>query len=224
MPKDRCVSLNDPPSNPQGLYPPMVEAAVRLAAQGHYHQFRKRNHGGETARHPGNPLPDDHIPYITHLMGTVTILARLGARDEVLAAAALHDYLEDVPDPDGRRRIVEKTNTEVLDLVLAVTEDKRPELGRGETWRVRKREKLDTVASMASDAVLIKAADALHNLLSLEIDLDEASDRQAVWGRFNAPEDQQLWYFRSTLEAVARRLGDHPLVTQLSGVVNRLGA
>ncbi len=35
-------------------------------------------------------------------MGTMTILARLGAPDEVLAAAALHDYLEDVPDPDGR--------------------------------------------------------------------------------------------------------------------------
>lgn len=202
----------------------MVEAAVRLAAQGHYYQFRKRDHGGATSQQPGKPLPEDHIPYITHLMGTVTILARIGARDEVLAAAALHDYLEDVPDPDGRRRIVEKTNTEVLDLVLAVTEDKRPEFGPGETWRVRKLEKLETVTSMPLDAVLIKAADALHNFLSLEIDLGEASDPQAVWDRFNAPRKQQLWYFRSTLEAVAQRLGDHPLVTELDGVVRRLGA
>jgi (p)ppGpp synthase/HD superfamily hydrolase len=202
----------------------MVEAAVRLAARGHYHQFRKRDRQGQTPLPPGNPLPEDHIPYITHLMGTVAILARVGARDEVLAAAVLHDYLEDVPDPDGRARIVEKTNTQVLDLVLAVTEDKRPGLNRGETWHIRKKENLDTVASMPSDAALIKAADALHNLLSLEIDLAEAPDPQAVWGRFNAPKEHQLWYFKSTLDAVARRLGDHPIVTELEGVVDRLGA
>ena len=218
------MSFNDSPSTRYGLYSPIVEAAVRLAARGHYHQFRKRDHGGETARRPDNPLPDDHIPYITHLMGTVAILARLGARDEVLAAAALHDYLEDVPDPDGHERILDRTNQDVLDLVRAVTEDKRPGLERGETWQVRKREKLDTVATMPLEAVLIKAADTLHNLLSLEIDLADAADRRAVWNRFNAPEEEQLWYFRSTLDAVAERLGNHPLVTELEGVVHRLGA
>jgi (p)ppGpp synthase/HD superfamily hydrolase len=202
----------------------MVEAAVRLAAQGHYHQFRKRDGGDETSHDPGRPLPRDHIPYITHLMGTVTILARLGAKDEILAAAALHDYLEDVPDPEGRQRIVETTNSEVLDLVLSVTEDKRPERGRGETWQLRKIEQLETVASMPLDAVLIKAADSLHNLLSLEIDLEQAPDRQAVWDRFNAPEERQLWYFRSTLDAVEQRLGEHPIVAELEGVVRRLGA
>ncbi len=202
----------------------MIEAAVRLAAQGHYHQFRKRDHPAEAPATPGNPLPEDHIPYITHLMGTMTILARLGVADEVLAAAALHDYLEDVPDPDGRRRIREATNERVLELVDAVTEDKRPGLGRGETWELRKREKLLAVDSMSRNAVLIKGADVLHNLLTLEIDLRESSDRQAVWGRFNAPQDLQIWYFTSNLEAIRRRLGDHPLVTELAAAVDRLRA
>ena len=49
-----------------------------------------RHYGGIQTRaivlaSPNNPLPDDHIPYITHLMGTMTILARLGATDEILA-------------------------------------------------------------------------------------------------------------------------------------------
>ncbi len=202
----------------------MIEAAVRLAAQGHYPQFRKRDNPTNPPALPGSPLPDDHIPYITHLMGTMTILARLGATDDMLAAAALHDYLEDVPDPDGRRRIRETTNDMVLELVLAVTEDKRPGLGRGETWELRKREKLAAVDSMPLDAVLIKAADVLHNLLSLEIDLSESSDRQAVWGRFNAPKEQQIWYFTATLEAMRRRLGTHPLVVELAAVVNHLRA
>lgn len=197
----------------------MVEAAVRLAARGHYHQFRKRDNTEEAPEPSRNPLPEDHIPYITHLMGTVAILARLDAADEVLAAAALHDYLEDVPDLDGRERIAEATNPRVLDLVLAVTEDKRPELDRDATWKLRKSEQLRRIESMPHEAVLIKGADVLHNLISLAIDLEQADDPESVWGRFNAPRAQQFWYFSGTLDAVSNRLGDHPLVTELSRVV-----
>ena len=213
---------DDLPSPPPNLYSAMVEAALRLAARGHYHQFRKRGLGGAAPPTPEDPLPDDHIPYITHLMGTVTILARLDAPDEVLAAAALHDYLEDVPDPHGRRRIVDATNTEVLELVLAVTENKRPELGRGESWELRKREQLADIGTMPREAVLIKGADALHNLQSLVVDLDRADDPDRVWDRFNAPREQQEWYFSATLDAVTHRLGRHPLVDELARVINRI--
>lgn len=216
--------MNSDQSHPgrRTLYSPMVEGALRLAARGHYHQFRKRDHVGEAPAATTNPLPGDHIPYITHLMATVTILARLGAGDEVLAAAALHDYLEDVPDPDGRRHIIETTNDKVLELVLAVTENKRPELGRDETWELRKREQLAGIETMPRDAVLIKGADALHNLLSLAVDLADADDPAVVWDRFNAPRKQQSWYFSSTLDAISRRLGEHPLVDELAAAVDRL--
>lgn len=204
------------------LYSPMIEAAVRLAAQGHYHQFRKRDRTGDAPMSTGVPLPDDHIPYITHLMGTMTILARHGAPDEVLAAAALHDYLEDVPDPNGRERIRRITNDEVLELVLAVTEDKRSDRSRDETWELRKQEQIADIESMPRDAVLIKSADMLHNLLSLEFDLSEASDPQLVWGRFNAPKEKQLWYFSSVLDAIRLRLGDHQLTSELAEVIRLL--
>jgi (p)ppGpp synthase/HD superfamily hydrolase len=200
----------------------MIEAAVCLAAQGHYHQFRKRDRAADASSSPGVPLPEDHIPYITHLMGTMTILARFGASDEVLAAAALHDYLEDVPNPEGPERIREITNDEVLDLVLAVTEDKRPDRSRGETWELRKQEQIAEIDTMPRDAVLIKGADVLHNLLSLDFDLSEASDPQLVWGRFNAPKEKQLWYFSSVLDAVRRRLGDHRLTSELAEVIRVL--
>jgi (p)ppGpp synthase/HD superfamily hydrolase len=152
----------------------------------------------------------------------MTILARFGASDEVLAAAALHDYLEDVPDPDGAQRIREITSDEVLDLVLAVTEDKRPGRRREETWELRKQEQIAEIESMSRDAVLIKGADVLHNLMSLDFDLNEASDPQLVWNRFNAPRDQQLWYFSSTLDAIRQRLGEHPLTWELAEIVRRL--
>lgn len=203
----------------------MLEAAARLAAQGHYGHFRKGETGGAgCCAGSGDPLPPGCVPYVTHLMGTMGILARVGAADEVLAAALLHDYLEDVPDPEGAETIRQTVGRGVLELVLAVTEEKRPELDGSETWGTRKSEQIERISAMPEGAVLVKAADLLHNLLCLLLDLEAAGDEAAVWLRLNAGPDRQLWYFRSGLEAARRRLGAHPLLDELEHAVGRLDA
>jgi (p)ppGpp synthase/HD superfamily hydrolase len=199
----------------------MLEAAVRLAARGHYHQFRKHSTEDEGSSPTGDFLPD-RIPYIAHLMGTMCILARVGVRDEVLAAAILHDYLEDVPDPDGRESIRSTLGDEVLSLVVQVTEQKRREFDETDTWDIRKQEQLDHLEQMPEEAVLIKAADVLHNMLALLADLEAAEDTTSVWRPFNAGPERQLWYFSSVVDAVAQRLGDHPLVKDLEKAIGRL--
>lgn len=211
MPDERCPGST---AGSGGLFSPLLEAAIRLAARGHYHQFRKTN---DEPTGPGtdSKLFPDRVPYIAHLMGTVCILARLGVRDEVLAAAALHDYLEDVPDPDGRESIRSALGKDVLRLVEAVTEDKRRGSDLAGTWEVRKLEQVDQVAHMPEEAVLIKAADVLHNMQSLLSDLAAADDSSAVWEPFNAGPDRQLWYFEALTTAVKRRLGAHPLTRDL---------
>ena len=217
--------MPDPPPNresfPGGLFPPLLEAAVRLAARGHYNQFRKSVEDPAGDNPSGSFLPD-RVPYITHLTGTMCILARLGVRDEILAAAVLHDYLEDVPDPDGRETIGTVLGDEVLSLVLEVTEDKRRDLDETDTWEIRKREQLEHLARMTEDAVLIKAADVLHNVLSLALDLDAARDADTVLDHFNAGPEKQLWYFESVAAAVEGRLGDHVLSRELNTAVTRL--
>lgn len=150
------------------------------------------------------------------------ILARLGARDEVLAAALLHDYLEDVPDPNGDESIRSAVGDEVLDLVRAVTELKRPEVDDSESWEERKNNQIASVETMPDDAVLIKAADLLHNLHSLLTDLAASDRQQTVWDRLNAGKDRQLWHFESVLEAVRDRIGEHELVIELEHAVERL--
>ena len=199
----------------------MLEAAVRLAARGHYHQFRKHSTNEEDGNPSGDFLPD-RVPYIAHLMGTMCILARIGVPDEVLAAAILHDYLEDVPDPDGRESIRATLGEEVLSLVLEVTEHKRREFDEADTWDIRKQEQLNHLEQMPREAVLIKAADVLHNLYSLLADLEAAADPASVWQPFNAGPKRQLWYFTGVVDAVERRLGDHPLVKDLRTAVDRL--
>lgn len=209
----------DPAEPASGLYSPLLEAAARLAARGHYHQFRKRPRTGDCPR-PGVPLPPDCVPYVTHLMGSLCILARTGAADEVLAAALLHDYLEDVPDPAGQASIREATGERVLELVLAVTEDKRRHLAESDSWEERKREQIVHLAEIPVEAVMVKTADLLHNILSLLEDLAAGDDRSTVWSRFNAGPDRQLWYFRAVAAAVRRRLGRHVLVDELDRAVD----
>ena len=215
------MSLESNDKDPGILFSPMLEAAVRLAARGHYHQFRKHSAEDESGSPSGDFLPD-RIPYIAHLMGTMCILARVGVRDEVLAAAILHDYLEDVPDPDGRESIRVALGDEVLSLVLEVTEHKRRDVDESDTWLIRKREQLEHIEQMPEEAVLIKAADVLHNMLALLGDLDAAEDPASVWQPFNAGPDRQLWYFSSVVNAVAQRLGGHSLVRELQQATNRL--
>lgn len=198
---------------------------MRLAARGHYHQFRKGSGENEHCGPPRvDPLPPGCVPYVTHLMGTACILARLGASDTVLAAALLHDYLEDVPSEDAAEQIRTAAGPRVLELVLAVTEDKRRERDAAETWEERKREQIAKVARIPADAVLIKAADALHNLLSLQADLDQADEPQAVWQRLNSEAPRQIWYFTALALAIRARLQDHPLVQELDWAVGRLQA
>ena len=62
------------------LFSPLLEAAVRLATRGHYHQFRKLGTSEDSNSPSGDFLPD-RVPYVAHLMGTMCILARLGVRD-----------------------------------------------------------------------------------------------------------------------------------------------
>jgi len=155
-------------------------------------------------------------------MGTMCILARIGVSDEVLAASILHDYLEDVPDPDGRENIRANLGDKVLSLVLEVTEHKRRDLDQEATWEVRKQEQLDHLVSMPRDAVLIKAADVLHNMQSLLADLGAADDPESVWESFNAGPERQLWYFTSVIAAVKQRIGEHLLLRDLDQAITSL--
>ncbi len=204
------------------LFSPLLEAAVRLAARGHYHQFRKHNIDELDDGFLNRPFFPDRVPYITHLMGTMCILARIGVRDEVLAASIVHDYLEDVPDPDGRESIRTNLGEEVLSLVIEVTEHKRHDLDQEATWEVRKQEQLDHLARMPRDAVLIKAADVLHNMQSLLADLGATDEPETVWENFNAGPLRQLWYFTSVIEAVTQRLGEHLLLRDLDQAITSL--
>ena len=174
------------------LYSSLVEKAMRFAAVAHEAQLRKGT----------------DIPYITHLAGVALILTRDGfGDDEVLAAALLHDAVEDAGIATGE--IERLFGPRVAHLVTAVSEVKRDDTGASLPWRQRKEEHLSRLGASPVEARAITLADKLHNLGTLVDDL--ASERTA-WERFRSTPSELIWYH----DAVIETAGDAPRLARLA--------
>src|SRR5271166_4925328 len=129
--------------------PWMVRRAYEIATERHRDQLRK---SGE--------------PYLSHLLEVTHILADMRMDATTLTAALLHDVVEDTEFPISR--IEERFGPEVAQLVAGVTKIGRlsmvaPENRQAET--VRK-----MILAMVHDVrvVLVKLADRLHNMRTLQ--------------------------------------------------------
>ncbi len=159
----------------------MVERALRLAAIAHHDQTRK---GTE-------------VPYITHPFAVTLILQRHGfTAPDLLAAALLHDVLEDTPVTV--RELADQFPDVVIQLVAALSEVKYDASGNKRPWRVRKEEHLDRLRTGSWEARALTLADKLHNLGGMLFDLDNGMDD--IWSRFNASREEVLWYHHGVLD------------------------
>jgi (p)ppGpp synthase/HD superfamily hydrolase len=159
------------------------------------------------------------IPYIAHVIGVASIALEYGATETQAIAALLHDTLEDAPRALGagavRREIRERFGDEVLAIVEHCTDtDEQPK----PPWRARKSRYLERLAHAPADALLVSAADKLHNLRALLRDFRMVGDE--LWRRFNpeAGRAGTVGYHRALVDTFARRLGN-PIVGELERVL-----
>ncbi|WP_442951302.1 RelA/SpoT family protein [Paenarthrobacter sp. Z7-10] len=114
-------------------------------------------------------------PYITHPVAVATILAELGMTGTTLAAALLHDTVEDTPYKLEELRA--EFGSEVAMLVDGVTKLDKVSFGEAaQSETVRK-----MVVAMAKDirVLVIKLADRLHNARTWRFVSAESSGRKA---------------------------------------------
>lgn len=155
------------------------------------------------------------VPYLTHLLSVMVIVAEHGGDEEQMLAALLHDYLEDIEgatEAEIRERFGERVARWVVALSDTTVHPKPP-------WEERKRRYLAALASEPAELKLVSAADKLHNARTLV--RDYALVGEALWERFTASREQTLWYYRSVVAA----LGDgwsHPLLAELDETVREL--
>jgi (p)ppGpp synthase/HD superfamily hydrolase len=159
------------------------------------------------------------IPYISHLLGVASIALEHGADEDVAIAALLHDASED----QGGKKTLELIHQEFGDRVARIVEecsdtDEVPK----PAWRKRKKRYIAGIPNASADALLVSAADKLHNARSILMDLRTHGD--AVWSRFNADKQNILWYYRGLVGAYEKTgRVSAPLLTELSVTVDEIG-
>lgn len=109
-------------------------------------------------------------PYHLHVLRVAELVSSKTQDHEVLAAACLHDVLEDVEpnNPEfGRGRILEEFGPRVLDLVIELTDVYTKENHPDKNRKTRKELEAQRLALVSEDAKLIKRADLHDNNLSI---------------------------------------------------------
>ena len=145
--------------------------------------------------HDGMRRKKSQSPYILHPMEAAVIVGSMTDDQNMIAAAVLHDVVEDADITI--EEIEARFGKRVRELVQSETEDKRADLPPAETWRIRKEESLEVLKNTEDlDVLMVWLGDKLANMRSIYRDFKVEGVQ--MWQRFNQTDvSQQAWYYRS---------------------------
>ena len=157
----------------------MLSRAIAFAADKHKLQVRKGT----------------SVPYIVHPMETASIAATMSDDACVIAAAVLHDVLEDCENVT--QDDIENTfGAHVADLVAAETTVK----DENTSWKEAKQQTIDRLVIADEEQLMVALADKLSNIRAIKRDYDVMGAK--VFERFNVTDKKQhAWYYRSLRDA-----------------------
>jgi (p)ppGpp synthase/HD superfamily hydrolase len=185
--------------------------ALQFAFERHRFHFRKGS----------------RVPYFSHLMSVCALVLEHGGSEDQAIAALLHDAVEDAAKgqgPEVLRAIGDQFGEAVRSMVEACSDSLNGEGGK-RPWRERKLAYVGGLGKpekKSDDALLVTAADKIHNALSIARDLRAYGPE--FWGTFSACEHDLLWYYTAVEAAIAKRLGEHTVVDALHRAVAELVA
>ena len=160
----------------------LLDRAIVFAVQAH-HNTERRGKG---------------FPYIVHPMEAVEIVATITSDQELLAAAALHDTIEDTDVTVEQIR--EAFGERVAELVHAESDQLNGEVFTGganesETWHQRKQAAIDRLAAASHDAKIVAMGDKLSNMRAIWRDYQTKGDE--LWNIFHVKDKtSHEWHYR----------------------------
>ena len=170
--------------------------------------------------HSGTERRGKGFPYVIHPMEAMAIGATITPDPELLAAAALHDTVEDTDITLDvlRAEFGERVAKLVADESDVFTEGKSEE----ETWHQRKKAAIDRLARAPHDAKIVALGDKLSNMRAIA--RDYAAQGDALWNIFHAkdPKDHE-WHYRGLADAL-RELQDTPAFQEFEQLINQVFA
>lgn len=182
---------------------PLFERAAIFAAMAHCGTTRKGN----------------RIPYLAHPMEAAAIVAEMTEDQELIAAAMLHDVVEDTEVTLAE--IQEYFGERIAFYVGGESEDKRRDLPPEQTWLIRKQETIRFLKEKADKGVkMLALADKLSNMRSIARDVQSIGDE--LWDRFHEKEKSMHgWMYRQIAEALLE-LRDYPAWKEYDWLIRKV--
>lgn len=172
-----------------------------------------------TKAHSGAKRKGTNVPYIVHPIEAAAIVSAITDDQEIIAAAVLHDVLEDTDATEDD--LYARFGTRITELVMNESEDKRRNLPAALTWKTRKQETITFLETKASrEAKMLALADKLANLRAIHRDQCIIGDK--IWERFNEKDkNMHAWMYRSIAKAL-EELKDHPTWQEYNRLVDEV--
>ncbi len=166
----------------------LLDRAIIFAVQAH-HNTERRGKG---------------FPYIVHPMEAVEIVATITPDQELLAAAALHDTIEDTDVTVEQLR--ELFGERIADLVHAESDQFTEGVSEEDSWHDRKQAAIDRLAAAPRDAKIVALGDKLSNMRAIWRDYQVKGDE--LWKIFHVTDKaSHEWHYRG-LAASLSELND----------------
>lgn len=182
----------------------LLDRAIVFAVQAH-HNTERRGKG---------------FPYIVHPMEAVEIVATITPDQELLAAAALHDTIEDteVTVEDIHREFGDR----VAELVHAESDQFTDGISEEDSWHDRKQAAIDRLAAASREAKIVAMGDKLSNMRAIWRDYQVQGDE--LWKIFHVKDKaSHEWHYRG-LAASLSELSDTFAYKEFVRLINEVFA
>ena len=154
--------------------------------------------------HAGTERRGKGFPYIVHPMEAMEIVATITPDQELLAAAALHDTVEDTDVTVEEIRA--QFGDRIASLVAAESDEMPEGVSEEDSWHARKKAAIDRLAAASHDAKIVALGDKLSNMRAIARDYAVKGDE--LWKIFHAsdPKDHE-WHYRGLANSLRELSG-----------------
>jgi myo-inositol-1(or 4)-monophosphatase len=150
--------------------------------------------------HSGVERRGKGFPYIVHPMEAVAIVASITADQEMLAAAALHDVIEDTEytEEDIRKEFGDRVARLVASESDLIVEGK----SESDSWVERKQFAIDRLAKLDRDAKIVSLGDKLSNARAMLQDYEELGEE--LWNKFHVNDPKlHKWHYEGLRDSLS---------------------
>ena len=171
-----------------------------------------------TKAHHGTERRGKGFPYIVHPLEALSIVATITNEPDLLAAAVLHDTIEDTEATYDELK--DEFGEHVACLVAAETDVRTDGQGRNLSWRERKQRDLDYLRKSSREVKIVAIGDKLSNMRAIARDYRVKGDE--LWQMFRVKDKAtHAWRYKGLRDALSE-LSDTPAFQEFDTLVEEI--